>query len=92
MYIVQNVVPREFGHRDKNFRTIAIDKILIIIYNVYKMISLLISIQKNAAGLNRAEVLTVLPALVLLHHVFYKNSKGLALIKVRPFLLICVCH
>jgi len=47
----------------------------------------LISIQKNEAGLNRAEVLTVLLALVLLHNIFYKNSKGLALIKVRPFLL-----
>ena len=39
------------------------------------------------ADLNRAEVLTVLSALVLLHHIFYKNSRGLALIKVRPFLL-----
>jgi hypothetical protein len=39
------------------------------------------------AGLNRAEVLTVLSALVLLHHVFYKNSNGLALIKARLFLL-----
>jgi len=39
------------------------------------------------AGLNRAEVLTVLLALVLLHHIFYKNSNGLALIKVRLFLL-----
>ena len=56
------------------------------------MTSLPISIQKNEAGLNRAEVLNVLSALVLLHHIFYKNSKGLALIKVRSFLLICVCH
>ena len=39
------------------------------------------------AGLNRAEVLTVLLALVILHHIFYKNSRGLALVKVRLFLL-----
>jgi len=38
-------------------------------------------------GLNRAEVLTVLLALVILHYIFYKNSRGLALIRVRPFLL-----
>ena len=50
-----------------------------------KRTSPLISIQKNAAGLNRAEVLTVLLALVLLYHIFYKNSRGLALVKVRPF-------
>ncbi|GAG59177.1 unnamed protein product [marine sediment metagenome] len=56
-------------------------------YNIYKRTSPLISIQKNAAGLNRAEVLTVLSALVVLYHIFYKNSSGLALIKVRPFLL-----
>ena len=41
--------------------------------------------QRMQAGLNRAEVLTVLLALVLLHHIFYKNSNGLALVKVRPF-------
>ncbi len=52
-----------------------------------KRISPLISIQKNAAGLNRAEVLTVLLALVLLYHIFYKNSRSLALIRVRLFLL-----
>ena len=51
------------------------------------MTSLPISIQKNAAGLNRAEGLTVLSALVLLHHIFYKNSRSLALIRVRLFLL-----
>ena len=43
--------------------------------------------KRMQAGLNRAEVLNVLSALVLLHHIFYKNSSGLALIKVRLFLL-----
>jgi len=33
-------------------------------YNIYKRTSPLISIQKNVAGLNRAEVLTVLLALL----------------------------
>ena len=56
-------------------------------YNIYKRISPLISIQKNEAGLNRAEVLNVLLALVLLHRIFYKNSRGLALFRVKPFLL-----
>jgi len=37
--------------------------------------------------LNRAEVLNVLLALVVLHHIFDKNSRGLALVKVRLFLL-----
>ncbi len=49
------------------------------------MIRPLISIQKNAAGLKRAEVLTVLSALVLLHYIFYKNSSGLTLVRVRLF-------
>jgi len=39
------------------------------------------------AGLNRAEVLTVLSALVLLYQIFYKNSSGLTLVRVRLFLL-----
>ncbi len=43
--------------------------------------------KRMQAGLNRAEVLTVLSALVLLHHIFYKNGRSLALIKVRLFLL-----
>jgi len=43
--------------------------------------------QRIQAGLNRAEVLNVLSALVLLHYIFYKNSRSLALIRVRLFLL-----
>ena len=43
--------------------------------------------QRIQAGLNRAEVLNVLSALVSLHYIFYKNSRSLALIKVRLFLL-----
>ncbi len=39
------------------------------------------------ADLNRAEVLTVLSALVLLHYIFYKNSSGLTLVGVRLFYL-----
>jgi len=54
---------------------------------VFKKTRPLISIQKNETGLNRAEVLTVLSALVLLRHIYYKNSRGLALIRVRLFLL-----
>jgi len=56
-------------------------------YNIYKRTSPLISIQKNEAGLNRAEVLNVLSALVFLYYIFYKNSRSLALIRVRLFLL-----
>jgi len=38
------------------------------------------------AGLNRAEVLTVLSALVLLHYIFYKNSSGLTLVGLGFFI------
>jgi len=41
--------------------------------------------KRMQAGLNRAEVLTVLSALVLLHHISYKNSSGLTLVRVRLF-------
>ena len=41
--------------------------------------------KRMQADLNRAEVLTVISALVLLHHIFYKNSRSLALIRVRLF-------
>jgi len=61
-----------------------IDIILIFIYTV-KITSPTISGQKNAAGLNRAEILTVLSALALLHYIFYKNSGGLILVRVKLF-------
>ncbi len=41
--------------------------------------------KKNAAGMNRAEVLTVLSALVSLHYICYRNSSGLTLVRVRLF-------
>jgi len=62
--------PRELRHRDNYFRTIqTIDKILVVKYNIFKNTRPPISIQKNEAGLNRAEVLAVLSALVLLRHI-----------------------
>jgi len=79
-------VPRGLGHRDNYFGTINYLQNSNFRYNIYKRTILLISIQKNEAGLNRAEVLTVLLALVLLHHIFYKNGRGLTLFKVRLFL------
>ena len=76
---------REFGHRENYFRTIKYWRNSNFIYNIYKITSPPIFGQKNAAGLNRAEVLTVLSALVLLYQIFYKNSSGLTLVRVRLF-------
>ncbi len=64
MYFVQNGVLREFGRRDKNFRTIAIDKILILCIIYIKEQARLSLSKRMQAGLNRAEVLTVLLALI----------------------------
>ena len=53
-FFVQNVVPREFGHRDNNFRTINYLQNSNFMYNIYERTSLPISIQKNSSGFEQS--------------------------------------
>jgi len=83
-------VPREFGHRDNNFGTINYLQNSNFMYNIYKRTSPPISIQKNAEGLNRAEFLTVLSALVFYIIYSIKIVEAWLLLKSGFFIDMCL--